>query len=630
MAFENHDVTIDSPVNNFATINALDTNSTLSEGNLKVSTSGDYYRALCNFPIEEGKWYYEFAFHSGDPAQVFFPEEKFKSGSDSNVGYLYPATSLFFHGYTNDFGCTLYANDTSVTPAENVEYGTASNLKYVIASLYLDHSGSDLTIYFYREGVLRRKVRLGSDKVHPKYIFGYKFTTTWSSSTQYYNFGQDPYLGGKGTAGGSYVDSAGYGQFNYKPVDENGADLEFYSLCTKNLPSGPIDVHNDDIPADYFKAVTWRGDNVNGRQIDTDGVGTGTGFQPDLVWVAIRSGQAGVQTITDSLRQAGSMISPNGDYNVNVFDASWKGSYGQITELNSTGFKVNKGSSSSNFNSDNNEYVAWTWRAAGPSNSGEVRIIELDGSLSTSTASGFAQAMNANAYPNKLSANRKSGFSMVQYSGIYENARVPHGLSQTPEMIIVKSYSSTENWMVKHKDLSSGHYLMLNHTNQQAQNSTIFETQEDNAQYFWLGGNNAVNTGSNYMAYCWHSVPGYSKIGSYVGVTSGNPYIHLGFRAAFIMIKAIDGSIHSNYQSWSIFDTARNSHNPSNTALYANAAWAEGMDGAGGSGGVGGIDIVSNGFRLLDGAASYSGIDGVRHLYMAFAENPFNAPATAR
>ena len=72
-----------------------------------------------------------------------------------------------------------------------------------------------------------------------------------------------------------------------------------------------------------------------------------------------------------------------------------------------------------------------------------------------------------------------------------------------------------------------------------------------------------------------------------------------------------------------MFDTSRDDYNPSNSPLHANANYVEGVDGSG-SGAVGGIDILSNGFRILDGSATYSGINNIKHIYMAFAEQPFN------
>ena len=53
------------------------------------------------------------------------------------------------------------------------------------------------------------------------------------------------------------------------------------------------------------------------------------------------------------------------------------------------------------------------------------------------------------------------------------------------------------------------------------------------------------------LAYCWHSVTGYSKVGSYTGQTAGVT-ITTGFQPSFIMIKSS-----SNVEHWAILDTER-------------------------------------------------------------------------
>ncbi len=55
------------------------------------------------------------------------------------------------------------------------------------------------------------------------------------------------------------------------------------------------------------------------------------------------------------------------------------------------------------------------------------------------------------------------------------------------------------------------------------------------------------------MSYCWHSVSGYSKFGSYTGSgSSGKAVTGLGFRPMFVMIKRTDSS-----GGWHVFDSVR-------------------------------------------------------------------------
>ena len=61
MAFSNHDVVPDSPVNNYAVLNSNDSynSSILSEGNLKLIGANAYVGATASIGVNSGKWYFE-------------------------------------------------------------------------------------------------------------------------------------------------------------------------------------------------------------------------------------------------------------------------------------------------------------------------------------------------------------------------------------------------------------------------------------------------------------------------------------------------------------------------------------------------------------------------------------------
>jgi hypothetical protein len=637
MAFYAHDFVDDSPINNFATINALDTNSTLSEGNLKVVTGGNNYYAICNFPITEGKWYYELAFSGGDPAQAFMSETGYTPNSTGNHGGTY---GMYNHGQIlvagyGGVGVNFWGSGNWTSHAEDTEYNAGTDWKYEVAGIYIEHTGSDIIIYLYRNGVLRRKARAGSSLTHSKYYFGYKVGSVWPSSTQHYNFGQDPYLGGKGTAGGSYADSAGYGQFNYKPVDENGADLEFYSLCTANIPEGPIKLSQDQTPSDNFKAVTYAGVSTGSGNFTVP-----VGFQSDLIWIKRRN-NGNSHNLFDSVRGFDKWLISDYD-GVERNNASNNNNNPKISTVNSSGFTVHD-----NHNAEVNDgtagsaskYIAWCWRAAGSptqdyasANDGSAKIINEDGTDNTTIkdCEALKVAAGASITPSKVSANRQNGFSIVKYDGNYTaGASIPHGLSSV-EFIIVKNISSLNHWTVYHKYMTYTHYASLDYVAPFQNDTPIWHSETTSTTFSFAQNPRGNSSGETHIAYCWHSVAGYSKFGMYTGMTAGKPYIELGFRPALIMIKAIDDNgVASSHQGWSIFDTARDDYNPAVKPLYANASYIEGVAGNG-SGSVGGIDLLSNGFRILDGTAAYNGISGVRHMYMAFAEQPFSGPSNAR
>ena len=124
---------------------------------------------------------------------------------------------------------------------------------------------------------------------------------------------------------------------------------------------------------------------------------------------------------------------------------------------------------------------------------------------------------------------------------------------------------------------------------------------------------------SNYFFMAFHSVPGYSAFGSFTGNGSADgPFVYTGFRPAWIMFK-----VSSQSGSWQIIDSTRDPvNNGTSTVLQPNEPAGENtsiLDS---------VDILSNGFKIRDsGGFNGSGLD---ILYVAFAENPFQSPVTAR
>ena len=126
------------------------------------------------------------------------------------------------------------------------------------------------------------------------------------------------------------------------------------------------------------------------------------------------------------------------------------------------------------------------------------------------------------------------------------------------------------------------------------------------------GNNNA--SGSTYVAYCWHNVEGYSRIGSYVG--NGNvdgPFIYTGFSPAYVITKHVTTAP----THWSIYDSARSLFNPATYPLSSNEPDAEG-----GSASTYYIDMLSNGFKLRN-TNVLTNTNGNWYWYWAFAETPF-------
>jgi hypothetical protein len=116
-------------------------------------------------------------------------------------------------------------------------------------------------------------------------------------------------------------------------------------------------------------------------------------------------------------------------------------------------------------------------------------------------------------------------------------------------------------------------------------------------------------SGSNYIAYLWAEVPGFSKFGSYTGNGSADgPFVYCGFKPRFIMIKRTD-----NVSDWLIKDTSRSTANSASAALFVNSGVGEYADQS--------IDILSNGFKLR--TTGDSNKSSGTYVFAAFAEAPF-------
>ena len=158
----------------------------------------------------------------------------------------------------------------------------------------------------------------------------------------------------------------------------------------------------------------------------------------------------------------------------------------------------------------------------------------------------------------------------------------------------------------------------LNLNNNKASSSDYWGTTEPTASLFGVkGGGVDINTNTdNTIFYCWTSIPGYSKFGSYLGNAGSNgPLILTGFKPAWVMIKRTTST-----GEWFILDKKRNPIN-TGTKEYLDADTTDSK----GSLEDGAIDWLSNGFKIKQNSSQ---INNGAHIYMAFAEHPFLGDGT--
>ena len=344
-------------------------------------------------------------------------------------------------------------------------------------------------------------------------------------------------------------------------------------------------------PSDHFNTVTYTGDNTSDRNI------TGVGFQPDLVWVKTRS-VAASHTLFDSLRGAGVHLFSN----LTNGETTYSPTEG-VTSFEADGFKITQGSQNLN-NVTGRTYVAWCLKAGGAPDSGDK--VSIDGtSYSTMTAAGLTDGTEA---IDKLSVNTKLGFSIVKYTApALTGDTVAHGLGETPEMIIHKSTSVNRNWNVYHKGVGTSKNLHLN------------TTDTANTSEYWTANANTFSiqdysSSADWIAYCFTSKRGVSKVGSYTG--KGNPTkLHTGFQPAWIMIK----NTSRTGTDWKIFDNKRSDEGEVliDRQLGANETAAETELGYGA--GQGYVRFEGDGVTLTGNAFTDYNYNGDSYIYLAFA-----------
>ncbi len=209
-----------------------------------------------------------------------------------------------------------------------------------------------------------------------------------------------------------------------------------------------------------------------------------------------------------------------------------------------------------------------------------------------------------------VSVNNELGFSIVSYTGNgTAGSTVGHGLDSTPEMVIVKSLTSTANqsWSVYQVDVGNNGSLTLEQTTTPYYDIGYWNNTSPTSSVFTLGYYAVSNqNNANYIAYCFTSKPNYSKTGTYTG--NGNaigPIVTLGFEPAFVMIKGVNEA-----SGWLIIDNKRSPSNPANKRLDADDNAAEVTETI--------MDLNSDNFQLKTSSAGKNAI-GKTFIYLAFA-----------
>tara|TARA_R110002020_G_C16163067_1_gene763522 strand:+ start:139 stop:1140 length:1002 start_codon:yes stop_codon:yes gene_type:complete len=327
-----------------------------------------------------------------------------------------------------------------------------------------------------------------------------------------------------------------------------------------------------DNPELYFNTILYTG-NDGASQAQT-----GVGFSADLTWIKDRD-NAEEHVWTDTVRGATYWIrsnATNASASIATLLKSWE----------SDGFTVGN----NGVVGTTDAYVAWNWKAGGSPSSNSDGAIATSRSLSTT-----------------------AGFSIMKYTGSGSGSNIAHGLGATPDLIIRKNITGTEDWYVHSILIDGSHdYFKLNTAAAKADSgltastSTLIYTAADSADH---------------IVYAFKSIQGYSKFGLYTGgnADADGPIIYTGFKPAFVLIKI------TAISAWIIHDNKRPGYNQTSIYSVANTTVAEPSNL--------GVDFLANGFKIRDSDSEVNHSGG-SYIYAAFAEAPLvnsnGVPCNAR
>jgi hypothetical protein len=559
------DVVPDSPTNNFCTLNSVEfvnNSGFLSEGNLKISdtSSANLSASGGTIGMKSGKWYWEahlIVQENGFNIGVVKDTESATSGTWNYTKTNFYAINGIGTSYVSDGAGAQNAAGTSFAQGDTVQVAYDADT----GKLYFGKNGTWLNSADPAAGT--GNLETTSD---PEYGY-HPATSTIGDSSGYsdviMNFGQDDTFAGNLTAVGN-TDGNGIGSFKYT------VPSGFLALCTANLPDPVIDPAQDDVPEDHFDVLASAGLSSY----------SGLSFAPDFLWNKIRTA-VGSNVVADSIR--------GDDKRLVINSTNAEDTLSGYFNLTSNGFTTTY------YNSGGEDYVYFFWKAGG------TGVSNTDGSI-TST----------------VSANTDAGFSIVGYTGLGptlgDGSSIGHGLNQAPELVIFKNRSASSNWFVmgyptNPNFATDGSYLLLE-GNAAMQTSSGNEIEIGSSVITFIDSGTTIADANPMIAYCFHSVDGYSKVGSYVGNGSTDgTFVYTGFRPKWIMVKS------TGTQNWYVRDTERDPYNVSDTAIFPDLTNAEtstsNYD----------MDIVSNGFKHRYNGAGHNA-SGVTYIYLAFAEQP--------
>ena len=468
------DVMVDSPTNNFCTLNPLDMNIdnyaiTVSEGNLQAAGPSEGRSLRSTMGMPSGKWYWEVCTTVSGVYNV--------AGIAKNSSPLNAVLGNDANGYTmfSQSGAKFNNGSTS-------SYGSAWNAAGNICGIAFDADNGTLVFYVNNSSQGTAFTGLTSGDFLPALAV--------RTGKAVVNFGQDSSFAGNKTPQGN-SDANGIGDFYYQPPSG------FLSLCTKSLPS--VDV----IPSEHFNTVIYTGNGADNRVL------SGVGFTPDLGIFKRRNG-TGPSQFFDTLRGATKQLRSD------TTSAESTQSNKQKT-FTSDGYTLG---TDAQINGSGGTYVAWNWKAGGSASSNSNGTITSQVSANVDAGFSIVSYTGTGAIAATIGHGLASAPTMI----------IRKDRDTAVSWVVYHSSMGTGNGnLALFLNTTSAQDGGQGYMNNTAPTASVF-TQGDQS---FVGV-----SGRDYISYCFHDVDGYSKVGSYVGNGNVNgPMLHLGFKPKFVIIR---------------------------------------------------------------------------------------------
>lgn len=416
-----------------------------------------------------------------------------------------------------------------------------------------------------------------------------------------------------GTSGAVYLDNAkttftadrslgtaaqAFGIGSWSATASNGGETDgfidqvrFYNAQLSDANVTSLFEEKPETDTSNFKTVLYEGTSANqyisnvGMDLETSG---------GLVWIKNRD-VTDHHVLFDSVRGATKYIMSSFANGQESTDSA------TLTSFEKNGFFLGAdGTTGGAANGNNESLVAWCWKGNG------AAVTNTNGA-------------NINS---SVSANTAAGFSIVTYTGTgngnVTSDTVGHGLSSTPNIVMIKNRSANDNWQIqaniggtyKSGGFNTSTFSVASPTPVADPTSTVFNPFFSNAS-------------NNYVAYLWHSVSGYSRVSTYTGAGSGTRVYTTddgtssgsnGFKPSFVVIKNADTG--GAGFGWYVYDTRRDDLDGDDN-LEAYILWESNDAEVVSNTGSNGVVMENDGFTLDVSATALNGV-GDTFLFMAF------------